>query len=107
MANGNAARSNMAAKPIFGFEPSAWLITGGTVIISDRIIPTAATPVHNQKAILKASQRAIFRPIHGPTTIASPIAREKKLMPSPRREAGISRAEIVPFTVVITPKVIP
>ena len=35
------------------------------------------------------------------------IAREKKLMPSPRREAGISRAEIVPFTVVITPKVIP
>ncbi len=25
-------------------------------------------------------------------------------MPSPRREAGINRAEIVPFTVVIPPK---
>ena len=102
-----AARSNIAAKPSFGFEPSAWRITGGTATISASTMLTIETPVHNQNASIYALCRAIFRPIHGPTTIASPIANEKKLMPSPRREAGINRAEIVPFTVVITPKVIP
>ncbi len=107
IAKGSAARSNIAANPGFGLEPSAWRMTGGTATINDRMIPNAATALHNQNAEVKAPQRAIFKPTHGPTTIASPIANEKKLMPSPRREAGINRAEIVPFTVVITPNVTP
>ena len=107
IAKGSAARSNIAANPSFGFEPSAWRITGGTATINDRIIPSTATALHSQNAVVKASQRAMFSPTHGPTTIASPMANEKKLMPSPRREAGINRAEIVPFTVVITPNVTP